>query len=118
MDIHVCLYLETLYGVLDGFIGGALWAAGNAVVPLCIQWAGLALPFLLWSITNLLMGWLVGKFGLFGVEPETVPTEWLNDLGMKGILGFIFFVFSWNLEYRPGIWYFSINLLCFGETYH
>lgn len=80
---YACLFIcgQPIW-VLDGFIGGILWAAGNAVVPLCIQWAGLALPFLLWSITNLLMGWLVGKFGLFGVEPESVPIPWLNDLGI------------------------------------
>merc|ERR1712100_37725 len=40
------------------------------------------MPFLLWSITNLLTGWFVGKFGLFGVTAEDVPITWLNDLGL------------------------------------
>lgn|SRR3990167_2952695 len=80
---YACLFISNNpIWVLEGFVGGALWAVGNAVVPLCIKWVGLGIAFLLWSITNLLMGWCVGKFGFFGVETETIPVPWLNDLGI------------------------------------
>jgi len=101
---YACLFCSgDAIWVLDGMIGGALWAAGNSVVPVCINWTGLGISFLLWSITSLLVGWCVGKFGLFGVIPSTVATPWLNDLGpVFGILAMFVYVFiKPTLEEKP-----------------
>jgi len=92
---YVCLLIcgDPIW-VLNGLIGGALWATGNAFVPVAIRWAGLGIAFLLWSISNLLTGWCVGKFGLFNLDPQPVATPWLNNFGpVFGVLAMLVYVF-------------------------
>lgn len=65
-------------------IGGVIWCTGNlATVPI-IQSIGLAMGLLLWGSTNMLMGWLSGIVGFFGMKNQRgdIKTLWMNILGM------------------------------------
>eukprot|EP01095_Lingulamoeba_sp_RSL-Kostka_P001442 TRINITY_DN1201_c0_g1_i1.p1 TRINITY_DN1201_c0_g1~~TRINITY_DN1201_c0_g1_i1.p1 ORF type:complete len:242 (+),score=65.77 TRINITY_DN1201_c0_g1_i1:166-891(+) len=78
----------------SGLLGGSLWALGNVMVPTIIEYLGLGLAFLLWSIGNLLTGWFCGTFGLLGVDKEEVSSPTLNALGaLVGIFSFFVYVF-------------------------
>jgi glucose uptake protein GlcU len=68
--------------VWEGIIGGMLWAVGNALVMPAIALVGLGPAFLLWSSGNLLGGWSVGHFGLFGIQKDSVTLLWLNLIGL------------------------------------
>eukprot|EP01095_Lingulamoeba_sp_RSL-Kostka_P001444 TRINITY_DN1201_c0_g1_i3.p1 TRINITY_DN1201_c0_g1~~TRINITY_DN1201_c0_g1_i3.p1 ORF type:complete len:296 (+),score=70.75 TRINITY_DN1201_c0_g1_i3:453-1340(+) len=64
------------------------------MVPTIIEYLGLGLAFLLWSIGNLLTGWFCGTFGLLGVDKEEVSSPTLNALGaLVGIFSFFVYVF-------------------------
>eukprot|EP01094_Clydonella_sp_ATCC50884_P026426 TRINITY_DN7243_c0_g1_i2.p1 TRINITY_DN7243_c0_g1~~TRINITY_DN7243_c0_g1_i2.p1 ORF type:complete len:215 (-),score=43.03 TRINITY_DN7243_c0_g1_i2:735-1379(-) len=82
------------YWNYNGVMGGALWAIGNALVPTVIRFIGMGLGLLLWSVGNLLLGWITGKFGLFGVAKSSVETEWMNDVGVVcGVISLALFFF-------------------------
>lgn len=89
----------TFIFVPSGLIGGSLWALGNLFVPAAINMVGLGLAFLLWSMGNLLFGFSVGRFGLFGVDKETVSDDALNYVGaLLGVLSLFLYFFI-----RPSI---------------
>ena len=62
-------------------VGGVLWATGNMFAPAVIKSIGLGLGLVVWGMGNLVVGWSVGNFGLFGVDAECVPVPWLNYVG-------------------------------------
>jgi len=63
-------------------LGGTLWAIGNLCVPFIIQHCGLGIGQLVWSVTNMLMGWASGTFGLFGKDKDHVAHVGLNYSGV------------------------------------
>jgi hypothetical protein len=63
-------------------IGGVLWCTGNLLTVPIIKMIGLGLGLLIWGLTNLIMGWATGTFGLFGITSNEVKTPWLNYLGI------------------------------------
>nr|XP_008110233.1 PREDICTED: transmembrane protein 144 [Anolis carolinensis] len=62
-------------------VGGFLWATGNVTVVPIVKTIGLALGLLIWASFNLLTGWAISRFGLFGIEPEPVAKPVLNYVG-------------------------------------
>eukprot|EP01028_Stygiella_incarcerata_P003460 TRINITY_DN168_c0_g1_i1.p1 TRINITY_DN168_c0_g1~~TRINITY_DN168_c0_g1_i1.p1 ORF type:complete len:361 (-),score=68.28 TRINITY_DN168_c0_g1_i1:1158-2240(-) len=65
-----------------GLLGGALWATGNLMVYPILELIGLGLGFLLWSSSNMIMGYFVGRFGLFGAKKESIANVPLNTVGV------------------------------------
>lgn len=73
-----------------GIIGGTIWAMGNLMVPKIVQWVGLGVGFLLWSGSNLITGYFVGKLGLFGLPREQISGLIFQLLNIAGIFcGFV-----------------------------
>lgn len=61
--------------------GGVIWAISNAFVLPLVKLLGLGLGFALYHAVNLVTGYLVGRFGLFGTEPDLGRIPWVRDLG-------------------------------------
>jgi len=81
-------------------LGGFLWCTGNIMTVPIIKCIGLSLGMLLWGISNLLMGWCSGTFGLFGLKRETVEIPQLNYVGAAIALlsGALFALIEANTE--------------------
>lgn len=67
-------------------LGGSLWAFGNVLVVPVIKAIGLTLGLCLWGSSNMLVGWLSGITGWFGVGHERAQYAgsygiYLNILG-------------------------------------
>jgi len=67
-------------------LGGSLWAFGNVLVVPVIKAIGLTLGLCLWGSSNMLVGWLSGITGWFGVGHERAQYAdsygiYLNVLG-------------------------------------
>ncbi|XP_078457303.1 transmembrane protein 144 [Lampetra planeri] len=62
-------------------LGGFLWATGNIATVPVIKTIGLGLGFLIWTSSNLIVGWASSRFGWFGLDPEVVPNATLNYVG-------------------------------------
>ena len=64
-------------------VGGMCWAIGNVMSVPAVQMIGIGLGFSAWSITNMILGWASGKFGLMGVKAEPAPNlDWLSYVGI------------------------------------
>jgi len=63
-------------------IGGACWMLGNCMCPLIIRWIGLGLGLTVWDLTNMIVGWATGCFGLFGVRKEPIANQAMNYAGV------------------------------------
>mmetsp|Transcript_37246 Transcript_37246/g.59828 ORF Transcript_37246/g.59828 Transcript_37246/m.59828 type:complete len:228 (+) Transcript_37246:121-804(+) len=73
----------------QGMLGGSMWAIANYLVVPTMQLIGLGLGFSCFNVSNLVVGYAVGRFGLFGVDPD--PTTWVGDLGLCIlVLSFVF----------------------------
>jgi hypothetical protein len=75
--------------------GGFIWCTGNLTVVPTIQCIGLSLGMLLWGGTNLISGWAVGYFGLFGLNKQTPKNDYLNVMGVVicfSALSLMFFI--------------------------
>ncbi|TMW61880.1 hypothetical protein Poli38472_010943 [Pythium oligandrum] len=78
-----------LYTFPEGILGGTFFAIANLLIPTVVNNLGLGLGFMLWNATNITMGYLISRFGLFGVV-KTVPTyPFLSLLGILFMLGSI-----------------------------
>lgn len=62
--------------------GGALWACGNVFCPFIIKRIGMGMGLVVWGCTALLVGWITGFAGLFGLPKDEIKTVWLNILGV------------------------------------
>eukprot|EP00435_Cladocopium_sp_Y103_P014999 s1941_g3.t1 len=73
--------------------GGAMWMLGNLMCPYIIKLIGLGLGLTVWDLSNMLMGWFTGYFGLFGMQRETnVQLPAMNFAGLiLASLSLIFF---------------------------
>lgn len=63
-------------------LGGAMWMLGNLMCPYIIQIIGLGLGLTMWDLSNMLVGWFIGHFGLFGVHKEVIQHPLLNCVGL------------------------------------
>lgn len=74
-------------------VGGAMWMLGNLMCPYIIKVIGLGLGLTIWDLSNMLMGWFTGYFGLFGIPKEdNVKTPSINYVGLvMASLSLIFF---------------------------
>jgi len=84
-------------------LGGFLWCTGNMMVVPVIKMIGLSLGMLIWGLTNLLMGWGSGNFGILGVEKAPVSSPVFNYLGVVICvisLGIYLFIKS-DVEKKP-----------------
>ncbi|EGC29401.1 hypothetical protein DICPUDRAFT_90514 [Dictyostelium purpureum] len=81
-------------------MGGSLWCCANLLVIPTIKLLGLGLAVLLYSSIGIVAGFIVGKAGLFGLKEAAAAHDWMNYLGLAGIiLSVIFFFFiKPNLE--------------------
>jgi len=65
-------------------LGGFLWCTGNICVIPIIQMIGLGLGMLVWGLTNMLLGWGCGTFGILGVQSQagSISLPALNYVGV------------------------------------
>ncbi|KAK2190561.1 hypothetical protein NP493_76g05027 [Ridgeia piscesae] len=78
--------------------GGLMWCTGNTMTVLIIKTVGLGQGILIWGSVNLLSGWVSGRFGLFGIEPEVPDNVLLNYIGMTLCLFSAFIYLFLNTE--------------------
>ncbi|CAJ1344515.1 unnamed protein product [Effrenium voratum] len=64
--------------------GGAIWCTGNCMTVYIIRQIGLGPGLVTWGTTALIIGWLTGFFGLFGLpsEQRCLDKPWLNVVGL------------------------------------
>lgn len=56
----------------------------------------------MWDLSNMLVGWLIGRFGLFGLEKDVVHEPMLNLMGLiLAALSLVFFFVSSVLNVSP-----------------
>uniref|UniRef100_A0A914CXN3 Uncharacterized protein n=1 Tax=Acrobeloides nanus TaxID=290746 RepID=A0A914CXN3_9BILA len=79
-------------------IGGILYATGNVASVPIVQGIGIGTGMLIWGSIQIIVGWSVGRFGLFGwAEPQPVENEAMNYIGVIiTLLSGIMFVFVKN----------------------
>lgn len=76
-------------------VGGALWMLGNLMCPQIIQMIGLGLGLTMWDLSNMVVGWLIGHFGLFGIKKDDIYEPTLNLIGLVlACMSLIFFSMS------------------------
>eukprot|EP00397_Hematodinium_sp_SG-2012_P042389 GEMP01046877.1.p1 GENE.GEMP01046877.1~~GEMP01046877.1.p1 ORF type:complete len:358 (+),score=31.06 GEMP01046877.1:87-1160(+) len=68
----------------EGIAGGAAWAISNILVVPTVKLLGLGVGFTLYHSVNLLMGYLNGKYGLYGLPVE--ETSWEMDFSVVWFL--------------------------------
>ncbi|CAE7940661.1 Tmem144 [Symbiodinium necroappetens] len=64
--------------------GGVLWCSGNCLTVYIIKQIGLGPGLVMWGTAALIIGWVTGFFGLFGLPSEQSCLEkpWLNVVGV------------------------------------
>ncbi|CAJ1357241.1 unnamed protein product [Effrenium voratum] len=94
---HEPLHFEPLAAV-----GGVIFTLGNLLCPLVIQLIGLGLGLTMWDLSNMLMGWLTGHFGLFGVDPEISHKPLFNYSGLAlACLSLVFMYLAARFDTTP-----------------
>merc|ERR1712203_1109146 len=63
-------------------LGGMSWMLGNLMTPTIIQRLGLGLGLTVWDLSNMILGWATGSFGLFGLHREAVEDPFMNRAGL------------------------------------
>ncbi|KAL7721802.1 Transmembrane protein [Entamoeba marina] len=73
----------TIYFEPFAMLGGFIWTTGNLFCVPVLQMIGLSLGPGIWGVGNMVMGWLTGTFGWFGVaaDKDNVSIFWLNCIG-------------------------------------
>jgi len=85
-------------------IGGVLWTTGNMLCAPIINLIGMGLGLLIWGGVNMIVGWAVGAFGLFGTNKNEVDYPALNYIGVLFALfsmGILFFIKSGSDAEQP-----------------
>ncbi|CAE7035154.1 TMEM144 [Symbiodinium natans] len=64
--------------------GGVLWCSGNCLTVYIIKQIGLGPGLVTWGTAALIIGWVTGFFGLFGLpsEQRCLEKPWLNVVGL------------------------------------
>jgi multidrug transporter EmrE-like cation transporter len=77
---------------------------GNLLVPTVIRRVGLGLGLTIWDLSNMIMGWATGMFGLFGVWKESISNSALNTAGVAlCVFSLFFFVLSGEADSHPDV---------------
>lgn len=73
LGLFYFIYQEPQTGYFHPFalLGGTIWSIGNVLSVPIIKMIGMALGLSIWSGTNLVVGWILGKYGLLGFEKDT-----------------------------------------------
>jgi glucose uptake protein GlcU len=99
MILYVALQTSAFSWI--AMLGGVVWVVGNCTIAPVISRVGLALGVLLWTVSNLLFGWLCGTLGIL-VPVERVAIPWLNYLGVGvACASFVIYLFV-EVEVLPG----------------
>ena len=84
-------------------VGGAIWMCGNLMCPYIIKLIGMGLGLTVWDLSNMIMGWFTGRFGLFGVDKEHIDRPWVNGAGLgMATLSLIFFSLAASCDAKDG----------------
>jgi len=80
--VQVLRGAPTFYPV--AMIGGSIWCTGNCLTVFIIKRIGLGPGLVMWGTSALIIGWLTGFFGLFGLpsEQNCLRSPWLNVVGL------------------------------------
>mmetsp|Transcript_93140 Transcript_93140/g.221569 ORF Transcript_93140/g.221569 Transcript_93140/m.221569 type:complete len:359 (+) Transcript_93140:46-1122(+) len=80
-------------------VGGAIWMCGNLMCPYIIKLIGMGLGLTVWDLSNMIIGWFTGHFGLFGVQKEhhKRPLENILGLGLS-MTSLVFFSLAANAD--------------------
>eukprot|EP00808_Paulinella_micropora_P013768 g10421.t1 len=73
---------QGLYVFPEGLLGGGVWAVANMLIPQVVNNIGLGPGFMIWNGANLLCGYFVARFGLFGVAKSAADASFSNEFGM------------------------------------
>jgi len=73
--------------------GGALWAMSNYFVLPLVKLLGIGLGFSLYHFVNLMVGYCIGRFGLFGVTPLTGELIYCDGGCLLILMSFFIMVF-------------------------
>lgn len=74
-----------------GLLGGALWAVSNFLVLPVVKLLGLGVGFALYHVVNLMVGYMVGRLGLFGAPRDEASIPLLRDASVLMLaLSFVF----------------------------
>lgn len=83
--------------------GGALWALSNYLVLPLVKLLGIGLGFSLYHFVNLMVGYNIGRFGIFGMEPLKGDVK-ICDLGCCLVLvSFVLMVFVEEGDREAGV---------------
>uniref|UniRef100_A0A7E4UST2 Transmembrane protein 144 n=1 Tax=Panagrellus redivivus TaxID=6233 RepID=A0A7E4UST2_PANRE len=63
-------------------LGGVFWSLGNMMAVPIMKRLGMALGILIWNSTNCLVGWAIGTFGIFGIQPRPAGNVFLTGAGL------------------------------------
>uniref|UniRef100_A0A914HCL9 Transmembrane protein 144 n=1 Tax=Globodera rostochiensis TaxID=31243 RepID=A0A914HCL9_GLORO len=66
--------------------GGALWAVGNLTAIPIINAIGLGMGILIWGVCGCVVGWAIGRFGLFGLKESVPSSPNLNYAGLVFVI--------------------------------
>eukprot|EP00418_Pyrodinium_bahamense_P073398 CAMPEP_0179088698 /NCGR_PEP_ID=MMETSP0796-20121207/40373_1 /TAXON_ID=73915 /ORGANISM="Pyrodinium bahamense, Strain pbaha01" /LENGTH=421 /DNA_ID=CAMNT_0020786235 /DNA_START=55 /DNA_END=1320 /DNA_ORIENTATION=+ len=79
--LGICSAGEVPQVALVDLVGGMFWTAQNMLLMPVVKLLGLGLGFAIYSATNVLAGYAVGRFGLFGSVADPGRLPWLRDSG-------------------------------------
>eukprot|EP00437_Effrenium_voratum_P008974 CAMPEP_0181421258 /NCGR_PEP_ID=MMETSP1110-20121109/13008_1 /TAXON_ID=174948 /ORGANISM="Symbiodinium sp., Strain CCMP421" /LENGTH=332 /DNA_ID=CAMNT_0023544323 /DNA_START=48 /DNA_END=1046 /DNA_ORIENTATION=- len=83
-------------------VGGVIFTLGNLLCPLVIQLIGLGLGLTIWDLSNMLMGWFTGRFGLFGVDKELAEKPLFNYAGLAlACVSLVFMYLAARFDTKP-----------------
>ncbi|CAJ1422072.1 unnamed protein product [Effrenium voratum] len=83
-------------------LGGVIFTMGNLLCPLVIQLIGLGLGLTIWDLSNMLMGWFTGRFGLFGVDQEISERPLFNYIGLAlACVSLVFMYLAAHFDTKP-----------------
>ena len=87
-------------GVLTlGLVGGALWSISNYFVLPVVKLLGLGVGFSLYHVVNLVVGYAVGRYGLFGTPVSHLASPELSDAS----IGILVLSFAFMIAVEPSM---------------
>ena len=71
--------------------------------PYIIKLIGMGLGLTVWDLSNMIMGWFTGHYGLFGVQKEHIERPRENSVGLgMAVLSLVFFSLAASLDAKEG----------------
>ncbi|XGW26024.1 hypothetical protein V3C99_006992 [Haemonchus contortus] len=95
VECSVVLVVGFFINIIRGFpqfqwiaaIGGVLYATGNVFCVPVVNGLGMGIGFLVWGAMQIIVGWSVARFGLFGfLEATEVKHNLINYIGIVIVL--------------------------------